>query len=69
MKPAARKPKPCKRWRVQSDDDGGFDELTLAGGLVHLEMMDRNVCWVKIGEQACSINLRTKRVAPWERYR
>lgn len=42
------------RWRVQSDDEGGFDELVVAAGvrgaLVHAEMMTRRSIFVSIGD-------------------
>lgn len=57
-----------KQWRLNVDPDDGFDELSLAGGLVHLEMMSATWLWVKVGSQMCNINLRTKLQTPWERY-
>lgn len=47
-----RQPAPL-RWRVQSDDGGGFDELAVSAGgreaLVHAEMMDRRSIFVSVG--------------------
>jgi hypothetical protein len=42
------------RWRVQSKDDGGFDELVVSAGkgdaLVHAEMMSDREIFVSVGE-------------------
>lgn len=40
------------KWRVQSDDEGGFDEIAVtskAGCLIHAEMMDERSIFVSIG--------------------
>lgn len=41
------------RWRVQSDDDGGFDELVVSSNkgnaLVHAEMMTKTAIFVSVG--------------------
>lgn len=43
-------------WRVQSNDDGGFDELVVGGRvkgntcLIHAEMMNRRAIFVSVGE-------------------
>lgn len=34
-------------WRMQTDDEGGFDELVLGKGL-HVEMMDDRTVWIGI---------------------
>lgn len=57
---------PHKRCRFGLDDRGGFDELSLAGGLVHLEMMDATTCWVKVGNKHCCIDLKTGVASPFE---
>lgn len=57
--------RPKRRWRVQSDPDGAFDELVIAGH-VHLEMMDRHVLWIRLGDRMTTIDLRTGDVRPWE---
>lgn len=42
-------------WRVQSDDEGGFDELVVGGRvkgntcLIHAEMMNRRSIFVSVG--------------------
>lgn len=46
------------RWRVKSDDRGGFDELCV-GEHVHLEMMDRHLLWMQVGEHVININTKT----------
>lgn len=57
-----------KQWRLNTGPGAGFDELSLAKGLVHLEMMTTTWLWMKVGNQMCSINLRTGEQTPWERY-
>lgn len=44
-----------QRWRVQSNDDGGFDELVVhyggrEGCLIHAEMMDQRSIFVSVGD-------------------
>lgn len=34
----------------------------------HLEMLNATTCWVRVGNQNCTINLRTGKATPWERY-
>lgn len=43
------------RWRVQSNNDGGFDELAVSSGkkagcLVHAEMMNDRSIFVSVGD-------------------
>lgn len=51
---ASKKRKAPLRWRVQSNDEGGFDELVVsvpAGlALVHAEMMSRRSIFVSVGD-------------------
>jgi len=39
-----------KRWRVQSDDRGEFDEIVV-GDWLHVERLDTNHYYVRIGER------------------
>lgn len=46
-----------QRWRVQSNDDGGFDELVVHYGgkhgcLIHAEMMNDREIFVSVGDLA-----------------
>lgn len=50
------------------DHRGLFDEFGLARGVIQLEMMDNATCWVKVGNQHCTINLRTGKASPFEVY-
>ncbi len=51
-----KKRKKALPWRVQSDDEGGFDELVVGGRvkgntcLIHAEMMNRRSIFVSVGE-------------------
>ncbi len=43
------------RWRVQSNNDGGFDELVVTndkehGCLIHAEMMNDRAIYVSVGD-------------------
>ena len=53
--------KPKRRpWRVQSDDDGAFDELVvtgLRGGSLHVEMMTRGVACVTVYGPRCTLTM------------
>lgn len=51
-----RRKRKAKSWRVQSDADGGFDELVL-GEHVHLEMMSEEHLWARIGDHVININI------------
>jgi hypothetical protein len=41
---------PGRRWRVQSDDRGGFDEIVV-GGWLHVERMDHRAFFLAVGER------------------
>jgi hypothetical protein len=63
-----KRARPNKRFRFGINERGEFDELCLAGGLVHLEMMTKTECWVKVGNKVCFIDLRTGIATPFEDY-
>lgn len=49
------------KWRVQSNDTGGFDELVVGDCAVHLEMLDTRLLWLGIyhpnGEDRWAFNI------------
>jgi hypothetical protein len=71
---STRKPKPGSRWRIKAggaftepliemkaDTGPVFDELVIDDWF-HIEQMDADVWWFRIGEHAGTISVRRKRV-------
>jgi hypothetical protein len=61
----SKRTKPAGYWRVQSGPEGVFDELVISPH-VHLEMMDKRVLWIRLGDKMTTIDLKTGHVNPWE---